>query len=115
MTDFQTFQLVSMIVGVMLPILVGLVTSRVTNPGVKATLLALLSAVSGLGSEWLSRGDDFDLGVAAIYWIQTFIVAVAMHFGLWKPLEVSQAAQESMVLTVFDRKEAKQSRIGRLR
>lgn len=84
-------QIVGLLVGVILPLLVGLVTTRVTHAATKAVLLALLSAVTGFLSELLS--DHFDLKTALITWLGAFLVAVGVHFGLWKPTGVSARLQ----------------------
>lgn len=87
---------VSLIVGTVLPLLVGLVTTRVTHSGVKAVLLAGLSLVTALGTElgasW-SRGDAYDLGTGLLIALPTFLVAVGLHYGLYKPVGASAAVQ----------------------
>ncbi|MGW1998214.1 hypothetical protein [Embleya sp. NPDC001921] len=87
-------QLWSLLVGVILPILVGLATKVTTSASTKAVALAFLSAVSGFVSEMLDSGDSFRWSTALITWAATFIVAVAVHFGLWKPTGASGAAQK---------------------
>lgn len=90
--------MVSVLVGTVLPLLVGLVTKRVTHSGVKAVLLAGLSLVTALltelGAAW-SRGEAYDLGQGLLVALPTFLVAVGMHFGIWKPVGASAAAQEA--------------------
>ncbi|MFD1274825.1 hypothetical protein ACFQ51_34630 [Streptomyces kaempferi] len=44
-----------LLVSVVLPVLVGLVTTRVTNAGVKATLLLALSIITGFVTEYAAR------------------------------------------------------------
>lgn len=85
-------QLISFAVGILLPLLVGLVTTRVTGPGRKAILLAALAALSGFLSELLS--DTFSLRTALLTWIGTFLIAVGTYFGFWKPTGVSAKAQD---------------------
>lgn len=85
-------QILGLLVGVILPLLVGLVTTRVTSPGIKAVLLALLSALTGFLTEVLS--DTFDLKTALITWLGAFLVAVGVHYGLWKPTGVSIKLQQ---------------------
>ena len=92
--QLDTNQLVSMLDGTVLPVLVGLVTKKVTKEGTKAILLALLSALAGFGAEYLGDPDKFILTAALLNWLQTFIIAVAMHFGFWKPTGVSAKAQD---------------------
>lgn len=92
-TTLAAAQVLSLLVGIILPILVGIVTKTTTHAGAKAVLLALLSAVSGLLSEYMAGGDGFNWATAAITWLGTFLVAVATHFGFWKPTGISGAVQ----------------------
>jgi len=87
-------QLWSLLVGVILPLLVGLVTKVTTSASTKAVLLALLSAVSGFVSELAASGDGFLWSTALITWVGTFLVAVGLHFGVYKPVGASVAAQK---------------------
>jgi uncharacterized membrane protein len=85
-------QLLSLVVTVVLPVLVGLVTTRETNPGRKALLLAALAAVTGLGTELLgalSTGTPYDLAAGLYVVLQSFVIAVALHYGLLKPTGIS--------------------------
>lgn len=97
---FDWAQAISLMLGVILPIIVGLVTTRVTKSGVKAVLLALLSILTSLLTEILNamnEGKTFDLGVFMLTAIGTFVIAVATHYGLWKPTTVSEKAQNVLV------------------
>ena len=94
---FDVWQVVQLIVAVVLPVLVGLVTTRTTNPGLKAVLLAGLALATSLGTEALAANDagvSYDIGTGLVAGLGTFIVAVAMHYGLWKPVGVSAEAQK---------------------
>lgn len=91
-----TAQALSMLVGILLPILVAVVTTRLTHPGAKAMLLALLSAVSGILGEYLAHPSGFDWRVAGLAWLGTFLVAVATHYGLWKPTGVASYVQTNV-------------------
>ena len=84
-------------VTVVMPVLVGLVTKFSTSSGVKALLLVLLSLVNGVLSEALAAGDGFDWRKAITQAVVAFVIAVAVHFGVWKPTGVAGAAQESLV------------------
>lgn len=87
---------ISVLVGTVLPLLVGLVTTRVTHSGVKAILLAALSLVTALltelGAAW-SRGEAYDIGQGLLIALPTFLVAVGMHYGMWKATGASDAVQ----------------------
>lgn len=91
---------VGLIVSTILPILVGLATTRITKPGTKAVILALLAAITGLGTELMATiqaGSQYDLGTGLVLALTSFLVGVAMHFGLWKPTTVSYKAQHLLV------------------
>jgi len=79
-------------VNVVLPILVALVTARVAGGTVKALVLLVLSGISGFLISWLDAlngGVPFDMSQAAFTTVLGFMVAVASHFGLWKPTGVT--------------------------
>lgn len=93
---FSWVLVLTLLVSTVLPVLVGLVTSRVTSSGKKAVLLAILSAVTGFLSELLAAlqaGTPYDIFAGLVTAIGVFIVAVALHFGLWKPTGVSSKVQ----------------------
>lgn len=97
--------ILGLIVSTVLPILTGLVTTRVTHSGVKAVILAGLAAITGLGTELLTSiqaGTTYDLGTGLILALTAFLVAVAMHFGLWKPTTVAEKAQSILVTAKGD-------------
>lgn len=88
---------VQLVIAFVMPVLVGLVTTRVTAAGRKAWLLATLTLVTSLLVE-LSRsiatGSTFDVGVALLAALPAFVVSVAAHYGLWKATGVSAAVQD---------------------
>ena len=88
---------IGLVISVVLPVLVGLVTTRVTHAGTKAVLLLALSTLNGLLVEVLHPVDGFSLGTAVVLAIVSFATAVLSHFGLWKPTGVSGKAQDSLI------------------
>lgn len=84
-------------ISVALPVLVGLVTTRVTHAGTKAVLLLALTALNGFLIELQAGGAGYDLGSAVVLTLVSFGTAVLSHFGLWKPTGVSGKAQDSLV------------------
>ena len=91
---------VQLVIAFVLPVLVGLVTTRVTDSGVKAWLLAGLSLATSLLVELtrsLTDGTVYDLGVALVAALPAFVVSVAAHYGLWKATGVSRVAQDHVV------------------
>lgn len=89
-------QVLSLAIGVALPIIVGIITTKITSSATKAVLLALLSAASGFGTELLNHPHGYDWKTAALTWLATFIVAVASHFGFFKPVGASQWVQANI-------------------
>ena len=86
--SLDVVQILTLLSGTILPILVGLVTTRVTAPGAKGVLLASLSAVAALVGEALTAaqaGTPYDLGRGIVMALGVWCVATATHFGLWKP------------------------------
>jgi hypothetical protein len=71
-----------------LPMLVALVTARVAHPGLKATVLGLLAAVTAVVQGLIDVGGhlsavDWSGTFSGAVWI--FLVAVGLHFGLLNP------------------------------
>lgn len=87
-----------LLVSVVLPVLVGLVTTRVTHAGVKAVLLLALSTLNGFLVEYAGPHDaGYSVQTAAVLALVSFAVAVLSHFGLLKPTGISGKAQDSLV------------------
>lgn len=86
-----------LLISVVLPVLVGLVTTRVTHAGGKAVLLLALSTANGLLVEVANPGPAFDLGTAVILSLVSFATGVLAHFGLWKPAGIAGKAQDSLI------------------
>lgn len=84
---------IGLLVSVVLPVLVGLVTTRVTSAGLKGVLLLALSTANGFLVELANPGPDYDLQTAVILSLVAFGTGVLAHFGLWKPVGVSAKAQ----------------------
>lgn len=55
-----------LLVSVVLPVLVGLVTTRVINSGVQAVLLLTLSTANGFLVEFAAPGPGYNVGTAAV-------------------------------------------------
>lgn len=88
---------VGLFLNVGIPVLVGLVTKRVTSPSRKAILLLLFTALNGFGTELLTAlttSQDFDVVSVLLKWLTGFVIGAAMHYGLWKPTKVAAAAQD---------------------
>ena len=88
---------IQLILTVLMPIAVGLVTTRTTSGAIKAWLLAGLTLASALLTQMgaaIAGGTAFDLGLALLSTIPAFAISVATYYGLWKPTGVGQAVQD---------------------
>lgn len=87
---------VHLVVAFVLPVVVGLVTTRVTSSSIRAWLLAGLTLVTSLLVE-LGRAIEaavtYDLGVALLAALPAFVISVSTYYGLWRPTGVTDAAQ----------------------
>lgn len=99
---------IQIVLAVFLPILVGLVTTRVTSGSIKAWLLAGLTLATSVGTQLgqaIAAGVPFDIGLALLAAIPAFAISVATYYGLWKPTGVGHAAQDVQATTLVDRDE----------
>ncbi|MGW4050788.1 hypothetical protein ACWENA_08140 [Streptomyces sp. NPDC004779] len=95
--DLDRAYWLGLLVSVVLPVLVGLVTTRVTHAGTKAVLLLALSTLNGFLVELANPGPGWDAGTALVLAFVSFATAVLSHFGLWKPVGVSGKAQDTLI------------------
>jgi len=98
--NLEIAQLIGILSGIVIPVLVGLVTRYVTHSGIKAGLLAGLSFGINLLTELgaaLANGTAYNLGAALLAGLGTVIVAVSLHYGIYKPTGVSDVAQRSLI------------------
>lgn len=93
-------QVLQFAIAVVLPLFVGLVTTRVTSSRWKAILLTLLSVGSGLLTEILAaiQADrPYDLAAGLIAGVTTLVIAIAIQYGIWKPTGATAAVQNTLV------------------
>lgn len=96
--NLPTAYWLGLLTSVVLPVLVGLVTTRVTSAGLKAVLLLALSTASGFVVEYAGPHDSgYSVGTAAVLALVSFGTGVLSHFGFWKPVGVSGRVQDSFV------------------
>lgn len=79
--------------GAVLPLLVGLVTTRNIDAGVKAVLLLALNLIAGIATDFFSAPTGFDWRNALVNGFAAFVIGVATHYGLYKPTGASSALQ----------------------
>ena len=85
--------ILSILVGTVLPILVGISTKKLATGAVKASVLAGLSIVTGLVNGALNADGVLTqeaLVGAGIAWV----TAVATHYGFFKPSGISEKVGE---------------------
>lgn len=89
-------QVLSLLIGVVLPLVAGLVTRWTASPGLRAVVLLALSAVTSVAAtllESVNAHRPFDIGATLLTVLGTFLVGTGTHFGLWKPTGVSAAVK----------------------
>ena len=92
---------VSVFVGFGLPIVVGLLTKYRAPAGLKAALLAVLSAAQGfIVTATVADGTAVISKTAALAATAGWVTAVATHFGFWKPLKVPEHLASEFGLSV---------------
>lgn len=91
----STALLVSTLISVVLPLVVGLVTKSSTPKDVKFVLLALLTAVNVAGTSFL--GGVTDPLTLAITAVSGLLVALGSHYGIYKPTGVTDVVQGAVV------------------
>lgn len=90
----EGWQALGLLSGIFLPLIVALVTTRLTASRWQAIILAALAAVDGLLTEALqshAQNDPFNLVSSAITAVGAFAIGVGLHYGLWKPTGTSSA------------------------
>lgn len=91
-TVYDTATIITMLTGVFIPILVGVVTRLHASSGLKAVVNALLSAISGALTALLDTAN-INWRHVVVNILLTWIVSVATYYGLWKPTTTAQVVQ----------------------
>lgn len=84
--NFDWIIVLQFVLATILPLIVGIVTTKVTAPNVKAVVLAALSLVASILAEItyaLTAELPYNVGDGLIRFGAIFVVAVATHFGVW--------------------------------
>src|SRR5688500_10197120 len=87
--DQSWISVLNLSTGAVIPLLVGVLTKKLAPSGLKATLNAFLSGLSGALTVIIASGGEVVLPVVLSSMLTTFIASVAMYYGLWKPTGVS--------------------------
>lgn len=89
----ENAQLITIISGVVIPLLVGILTKMDASSALKSICNAALSA---LGSVLATMQLElWDWKWFFISWASTFTVSIASYYGLWKPTTVAPKVQEA--------------------
>jgi hypothetical protein len=86
----------TLLVSIVFPLLVGVVTKKTASGRFKAVLLASISLASGLASQLLAAvtaGTTFDLFTALVTGVGAWLIAIGTYEGFWKPTGIGDAAQ----------------------
>lgn len=92
--DVPVWLVIQLIAGALLPLVVGFITHKLADPGLKATLLIGLSTVTSLLTELadaLQTGVTYNLGSALIFALITFLTAVGTLHGFYMPHGMDEA------------------------
>jgi hypothetical protein len=100
MQTISTAYWLGLIVTFVLPLVVGVVTTHVTNPSVQAVLLLALTTANGFLVEATGpHPAGYSVTSAIVFALVGFVMAVAAHFGLWKPTGVARTLQTKVGVT----------------
>jgi hypothetical protein len=79
----------TLLTGVVLPMVVALVTKKVASGAVKSLTLLFLSIVAGVITQVIQNGGSFEVWTTVGNILLTFATGVIAHFGLLQPLKVT--------------------------
>ena len=81
-----------LLVTVLMPLLVGLITRPSTKASVQSLLLLVASVLNGYLSEALETGARYNWTDGTLQFVVSLVMAIAIHYGVWKPLGATQKA-----------------------
>lgn len=81
-------QTISLLVGLVIPLLVGLLSKINASSGLKAVMNAFFSALAGALAT-VTTVDSASLREFVIAILSTWVVSVATYYGIWKPTGVA--------------------------
>lgn len=95
--DLSWAGMLALLIQVILPIVVGLITKVNVSAKLKAIILLALTSVGQFLVMWQANFDHFDWRLYAFNVAVGFVISVGVHFGLYKPTGLADAAQNSLV------------------
>ena len=87
--------ILSIILGTVLPILVGIVTTKLESGRLKGVLLLTLAALGGLVSTGVA-GEGVFTSQSLIAAGVSYVTALASYYGVYKPRGVADYVQEKV-------------------
>lgn len=93
----DTVLIVNWLVAILLPLVTGLVTNRLTSSLVKHLVLASLNVLTAIGAGFVraaESGTHFSLAGAIFTFITSMIVAWLTYDKIWKATGAARRAQE---------------------
>lgn len=97
---FDTTQLLGLLLTVVLPVVVAVVTKESWASGLKSTLLAGLTALTAVLTEAVASGVNhvsFGWRPVVLQALVGWAIAVATHYGLWKPSGIAASLAKTGV------------------
>jgi hypothetical protein len=91
-TNLQTLAMLNMVLSFLLPLAQQAVTNISAPPPVKVAVTALMSAIVGFITPFVSglqQWSDFNWQLALLSIGSVFLTSVLSHYGLWKPAGVT--------------------------
>jgi hypothetical protein len=96
--QFDPSQVLTLAIGVVLPLLAGLLTRSNASAGVRAVVLLVLAAITSFLTmllDSITTHTPFDVGAALLAVLGAFLVGVGSHFGFWAPTGASDAVKRT--------------------
>lgn len=94
-TGFDKVQISALLIGVILPLIVGLVTKRYQSSRLKAVLLLGMSALTAFITEW-ANSVNFVWQQALLTMLLTFGSGIVSLYGFLRPTGLADAAQNAL-------------------
>lgn len=89
----------SLILTILLPLVVAVITTRVTHPGVKFMLLLFVVGIKTTIEAVVANNSDY-INFAWVPFLMNLIInmgiAIAAHFGVWKPTGAAASIQDNV-------------------
>lgn len=79
-------------VTVAMPLAVGLITKPSTPARFQALMLVAVSLLNGFLSEALEKGSEYNWSDGLMQFLVSLVIAISMHYGVWKPTGATGAA-----------------------